>query len=110
ARGDDDARRADAQPAARRVVVAVEERRVHAGGASVLEHDAIYPAAGVEPRAGVDGRRQVGEVHGLLGVARAAERALAAAVAAVDVAGDPLAVATEPPPARAEEHALPSDH
>ena len=107
--GDDDERRAHAQPAADRVVVAVEEGRLDTGGATALEHDAIGPAARVEPRAGSGGRRQVGQMHRLLRIARAAEGALPAAVAAVDVAPDRLAVETERLDAPVEELGVAAD-
>src|SRR3989442_3441170 len=107
--GDDDQRGADTQAAASAVVVSVEEGRLDPRSTTALEQDAIGPAARVEPGAGGRGLGQVGQVHRLLGVARAAEGALSAAVAAVDVAQDRLPVEAERLDAAVEELGVASD-
>ena len=89
--------------------MAVEQGRLDAGGATALDHDAIGPAARVEPGAGGGGRGQVGQVHRLLGVARTPEGALAAPVAAVDVAEDRRAAKAERLDAAIEELGVPPD-
>ena len=72
-----------------------EQQRGHAGRAPVLDEDALRACVRVDRRARVLRARQVGQVHRQLRVRRAAERAHAAAAAAVDVAADRFAVQAE---------------
>src|SRR5439155_23916382 len=84
--GDDHPRSPDREPTDDRVARRAEQDGVDADGPAVLDRDALGAAAGVEPCPGGAGGGEIGQVHRLLRIARAAERTLTAAVAADDVA------------------------
>ena len=84
------------------------EPRIDADRAAAREEDPVDAAAGVEPGAGGLRARDVRDVHRLLGVLRAADRAHPGAEAAALVARDPCAVVAEGRGAALEQPAVPA--
>src|SRR5712671_3832020 len=84
-----------AQAAAHRLAAPIENRRLHAYGAAMLDEHPLGSTTRENAGAVRRGERKIRQVHRLLRIARAPEGAKPAAVAVLDVAADGLAVQSQ---------------